>query len=141
MLAALAFQLRIIGDPIFAAIAVQILDREDRVGIRDAVHVPAHLRCLGDGLGDIVGRLGRFSRRECQGETEQSGDKEGCFLQRNQFRRVEAVLLRFFFLRLTDFFPVGLAPQIVSRKGTGLSRNEACIASPSRLVPNSDFQK
>src|SRR5262245_4789808 len=32
-------------------------------------------------------------------------------------------------------------PHTLPRRCVGLSLNEACIASPSRLEPNSDFQK
>jgi hypothetical protein len=45
---------------------------------------------------------------------------------------------------LTDLLRVVLAlpaPQTLSRRCVGLSLNEAWMASPSMLVPNSDFQK
>ena len=65
---------------------------------------------------------------------------------------VATVLLDFF---LTYFFVVpergfpataALAaarpdPQMLSNKWTGWSLSVACMASPSRLVPNTDFQK
>src|ERR1700675_2275457 len=47
-------------------------------------------------------------------------------------------------LDLTDRLTVDLAlatPHTLSRRCVGLSLNEAWIASPSSLVPNSDFQK
>src|SRR3989337_78064 len=43
--APLAFELGIIGEPILAAVAVQILDLEHRVGIRRAVHILAGSLC------------------------------------------------------------------------------------------------
>ena len=47
-------------------------------------------------------------------------------------------------LDLTDRLTVDLTvatPHTLSRRCVGLSLNEAWIASPSSLVPNSDFQK
>src|SRR3990170_4399576 len=145
--APLAFQLGIIGEPILAAVAVQVFDLEHRVGIRGAVHILADPRRLGDRLGDIVGRLGRMGgwERHRRGEDYQSRDAQEFGEEGTQFAP-EAVLRGLVFLRaiVAFFLRGGLAlatPQTRSFKCVGPLLNEAWMASPSRLVPNSDFQK
>jgi hypothetical protein len=56
--AAFAFELRVVGDPVPAAVAVQIVDAEHGVGIGHAVQILAGLHRLGDLCRDIVGRFG-----------------------------------------------------------------------------------
>src|SRR4029450_11524114 len=173
-------------DPGLAAVAVQIPDGEDGVGVGLAVHVLAGLGGLGDRCGDVVGRLSSadWKRTEAGGGHQRDQDfRPGS--GKAQFAPLVRVLVlrKVFFLTFASPLtaaaaasvvaftapvavatapsasrssvafrppprvtllrdPAGLpAPHTLSFKCAGPSVSEAWIASPSMLVPNSDFQK
>ena len=169
--------LEIIGDPVLAAVAVDILDLEHRVGIRRAFEVLAGLHRVVDLGLDIVRSFRGMSESDKTADHEERDkciDAGRCRVTPGQdmarrARRTRLTLDRVgghakgvvvatrrsgnrlvggapgFGLTLTAVrLRVGLArpaPRMTLRRCVGPSLIEACMARPSMVVPNTDFQK
>src|ERR1700674_5129131 len=114
--AARAFELGVIGDPVLAAVAVQVLNAEHRIGVRLAVKVLASLRRFGHRGGDIIGRLGG-ARGRCangnakRGDSRKSQERKGEGLQ---FAPLLTVLRNVFLVTFTAPLVTAAAASVVA---------------------------
>src|SRR5262245_41350775 len=125
--AALAFQFRIIGNPVLAAVAVDVLHLEHGIGIGLALHVLAGACRFLERLGDVVRRLGCSGQGGRERSAEQAAHGENLAGNGLHCSPWLAVLRVFFFLRAT-FFAAGAAlraPQTLSPRWVGPLLSEA----------------